>query len=224
MFFHTKTKLGEDDEHECVNAQVHLIHLRKNNTVDFDVFTKSVGLDDLVLEQYRKIWEERDVLIFMPILLPRSRGSIKLRSTNPEKHVKITSGLNYDPEDLETHSDIIEATALLGEAAALRALGARLETIVPPGCEDLPFATRDFWRCAVPQLTGTLFHPAGTCKMAPAHDPGSVVDARLRVRGVHGLRVADASVMPVVPSGNTNAPAIMVAEEATYMIKEDWDQ
>ncbi|KAK7868162.1 hypothetical protein R5R35_003036 [Gryllus longicercus] len=225
MFFHTKAKLGEDDEHECVNAQVNLIHLRKNNTVDFDVFTKSVGLDDLVLEQYREIWQERDVLIFMPILLlPRSRGNIKLRSTNPEEHVKITSGLNYDPEDLETHSDIIEATAPLGEAAALRALGARLEKVVPPGCEDLAFATRAFWRCALQQLAVPVFHPAGTCKMAPAHDPGSVVDARLRVRGVHGLRVADASVMPVVPTGNTNAPAIMVGEKAAHMIKEDWGQ
>jgi choline dehydrogenase len=67
----------------------------------------------------------------------------------------------------------------------------------------------------------SMYHPVGTCRMGPSAADGAVVDARLRVHGVAGLRVVDASVMPVVPSGNTSAPAVMVAEKAADMIRED---
>lgn len=67
----------------------------------------------------------------------------------------------------------------------------------------------------------TIYHPVGTAKMGPATDPNAVVDARLRVYGVKNLRIVDASIMPIIPTGNTNAPTIMVAEKASDMIKED---
>ena len=67
----------------------------------------------------------------------------------------------------------------------------------------------------------TSFHPAGTCKMGPASDPQAVVDARLRVHGIERLRVIDASIMPSVTSGNTNAPTMMIAEQGARFLRED---
>jgi choline dehydrogenase len=65
----------------------------------------------------------------------------------------------------------------------------------------------------------TQYHPAGTCKMGPQSDPMAVVDAQLRVRGLHGLRVADASIMPTLIGGNTNAPSIMIGEKAADLVR-----
>ena len=75
--------------------------------------------------------------------------------------------------------------------------------------------------CSSDLLGTTIFHPAGTAKMGLASDPAAVVDARLRVLGVEGLRIADASVMPAITSGNTNTPTMMIAEKAARMIIED---
>jgi choline dehydrogenase len=67
----------------------------------------------------------------------------------------------------------------------------------------------------------TIFHPVGTAKMGPASDPRAVVDSRLRVHGLSGLRVIDASVMPTITSGNTNAPTLMIAEKGAHLIATD---
>jgi len=82
--------------------------------------------------------------------------------------------------------------------------------------------TDAYWDCTTRHYTSTIYHPVGTAKMGPSSDPTAVVDSRLRVHGIQNLRVADASIMPTLVSGNTNAPVVMIGEKAADLIKQDW--
>lgn len=124
--------------------------------------------------------------------------------------------------DVAILEEAIQIALGLLETDAMRSVGARLVDIPLPACQHVPFATQEYWTCVVTQYTATIFHPAGTCKMGPEFDPDAVVDPELRVYGIRGLRVIDASIMPRVVRGNTNAPTIMIGEKGADMIKRHW--
>jgi choline dehydrogenase len=88
-----------------------------------------------------------------------------------------------------------------------------------PGCAHLEFQSDPYWECVIRHHTWSSYHDSGTCKMGPPTDPWAVVDPELRVYGVPNLRVADASIMPEITSGNINAPIIMIGEKAADLIK-----
>lgn len=104
----------------------------------------------------------------------------------------------------------------------MKKFGARPNSNRIPECAHLKFPSDDYWKCHARYYTMTIYHPTSTCKMGPPEDIEAVVDSRLRVYGIEGLRVVDASIMPKIVSGNTNAPTIMIAEKAADMVKEDW--
>ncbi len=154
---------------------------------------------------------------FGPTLIkPRSRGSITLRSADPLESPRIAGNYFADPEDLRI---LIQGVREARRLAATAAFEDVLDYEVWPGAEGADDAGLESF---VRRRTETLYHPACTCAMGPQGGPiPTVVDPRLRVHGVQGLRVADASVMPEVIGGNTNAPTIMIAEKAARMIAED---
>lgn len=150
--------------------------------------------------------------IGVTLLTPGSRGSIQLRSADPTDKPRIQACYFTDPADLTTMVAGLRRAFEIGDAPALRA---HRKTLFPPAtaATDEGSLTRH-----VRSLAQTLYHPVGTCAMGPG--PESVVDHTLQVHGLAGLRVVDASIMPVVPRGNTNAPTIMIAEKAADLIRE----
>lgn len=110
----------------------------------------------------------------------------------------------------------------LSNTKAFQKYGSKLHDIPLPNCAQYKFNSDDYWFCAMKTITKTIYHHCCTNKMGPKYDLAAVVDSRLRVYGVTGLRVVDASIMPHVPAAHTNAPTMTIAEKAADMIKEDW--
>ncbi|GFG37712.1 hypothetical protein Cfor_11788 [Coptotermes formosanus] len=156
------------------------------------------------------------------VLQPKSRGRITLKSADPHEKPLIHHNFYENPEDLETHLQAIKFALNLGKTQAFQNLGAKLHNIPIPACSNLMFSSDDYWRCAAKQTSIGLWHHSGTCKMGNSSDPDAVVDPRLKVYGVKGLRVIDSSIMPMVPAAHTNVPSIMVGEKGADLVKEDW--
>ncbi len=145
------------------------------------------------------------------LLTPKSRGSVWLSSLDPMQAPEIDPNFLAEPEDVERMVAGFKLTRRLMDTPVLRAL--RQEDLFTRGIE-----TDDQIRTVLRQEVDTVYHPVGTCRMGP--DPATaVVDATLRVHGVAGLRIVDASIMPQLVRGNTNAPTIMIAEKAADMIR-----
>ncbi|MBN9586896.1 MAG: GMC family oxidoreductase N-terminal domain-containing protein [Afipia sp.] len=149
-------------------------------------------------------------------LRPTSRGTIRIKSGEIDQAPAIAPNYLSTPEDRQVAADAIRVTRRLMTQHALSAYHPS-EYLPGPsvGDDDASLAK------AAGDIGTTIFHPVGTAKMGSASDPLAVVDERLRVHGLKGLRVVDASVMPTITSGNTNTPTAMIAEKGSAMIVED---
>jgi len=146
-------------------------------------------------------------------LRPESRGYVRLRDTDPASKPVIKPNYLSTPGDRKVAADALRLARRVSLASAL----ARFEPEeLKPGAQ---LTTDEELAKAAGDIGTTIFHPVSTCKMG--QDDMAVVDERLRVRGLEGLRVVDASIMPTITSGNTNSPTIMIAEKAADMIRED---
>ncbi|MEP7205952.1 MAG: choline dehydrogenase [Casimicrobiaceae bacterium] len=148
-------------------------------------------------------------------LRPESRGWVRLKSPDPLAAPAMQA--NYLATDLD-RATLVKGLRLARALAATHALAPYVADEYRPGKDaSSDAALLEFAK----DTGGTIFHPSGTCKMGPMTDPSTVVDPHLRVHGIAALRVVDCSIMPTLVSGNTNAPAVMIAEKAADLILQD---
>jgi choline dehydrogenase len=141
---------------------------------------------------------------------PYSRGTLRLAGTNPAEPPLLDPKYLSDERDMDTMLAALRVARTVGESPVFAEWQAT-EAVPGPDTQD-----EADWKAYIRRTTGTEWHPAGTCRIGA--DAMAVVDAELRVHGIQGLRVADASVMPVLPSTNINAAVIAIAERASEMI------
>ncbi|KAF5303570.1 hypothetical protein FQR65_LT08171 [Abscondita terminalis] len=167
------------------------------------------------------VLENLSVGIMIILLHPQSRGYIKLKSSDPFDYPIIDSrgfsDVNY--KDIETVYEGVHLCLNLLETKAFKNLDAKLHRVHLPTCKEFVYMSKDYWYCHMRQLSSSFAHVVGTCKMGPDPFQGAVVDHQLKVYGINNLRVADASIMPLIPGAHTNAPTMMIGEKAAAMIR-----
>jgi choline dehydrogenase-like flavoprotein len=166
----------------------------------------------LVDDHGRKRHFKTGYSLHMCVLRPGSRGSVGLTDADPMSAPRIDPGFLSDPADLDLLVKGVRLGQRIMTAPAFRALQPA-ELYATDANDDAVLGRQ------VRQRADTIYHPVGTCRMGAADDPQAVVDPTLKVRGLEGLYVVDASVMPTLIGGNTNAPTIMIAEKAADMLR-----
>ena len=174
-----------------------------------------IGWAPFLIGENYTLAKESGVTAFTHILRSESTGSIHATSADP----KTPPEINFNFLSAQLDRDVtVEGMRFLRRIMTAPALQGIATDEIAPGIDiDSDTELLDWTR----QNAETTYHPVGTCKMGPDGDPMAVVDHRLRVHGIKGLRVADASIMPTLTSGNTNAPSIMIGEKAARMLLED---
>ncbi len=156
---------------------------------------------------------EGDCMVIAPVLVsPRARGQVWLRSTDPRDKPRIITNTLGPPEDL---ASLIAGMRLAREIADQLPLKQTIVKELKPGADAVD---DDELAADLRRRLMLIYHPVGTCRMSDT-DEAAVVDSQLRVHGIENLRVVDASIMPIIPGGNTNAPTIMIAEKAADLIR-----
>jgi choline dehydrogenase len=157
-----------------------------------------------------KVDQRPALTIFSTLIYPKSRGTLRLGSADPAAAPVIDPGYLTEPDDAEV---LLDGMELIREAMHSKLIAGDVALELSPGADH---AGRAALAKEVPNRATSVYHAVGTCRMGT--DERAVVDPELRVRGVDGLRVADASIMPAITGGNTNAPAMMIGEHAASLI------
>lgn len=179
-----------------------------------------VGFTPQAYKQVFGPYEKKPILVCMAQMLhPKSRGTVRLRSKSPYDFPDIDPNYFSDPYDLADVVEGLKTCIKVLSTPVMEKIGAKLFNTSFPGCEPFHDDLHLRITCTVKSAVMSLSHPVGTAKMGDPNDPSAVVDPELRVKGIKGLRVVDASVMPTIIWGNPNIPTIMIAEKASDMIK-----
>ncbi|XP_056648601.1 glucose dehydrogenase [FAD, quinone]-like [Diorhabda sublineata] len=164
-------------------------------------------------------------LTMSPVTLhPKSEGYVTLRSNNPLEPPIMVANYLSELEDVRVLVDGIRVIQRLMNSTIMKEKYGpeEIKDDYGPCASKFSYDSDDFWECAVKYYTGAENHQACSCKMGPSTDPMAVIDSKLMVHGIDGIRVMDASAMPILVSGNTHATIVMMAERGVDFIKERW--
>ena len=218
-FVNTKYANASDD---LPDIEFHFVS-GSTNSDGGNQLRKAHGLTEQFYDTVFGPINNRDTWSIIPMLLrPKSVGSIRLRSKNPFDYPYIYPNYFQDDFDMKTLVEGVKIAVAVSKTMSMQRFGSNLVAYNWPGCTNIQPFTDLFWECMIRQYSVTIYHPVGTCKMGPYWDTEAVVDPQLKVYGVRGLRVIDASIMPKLIGANTNAPTIMIGEKGADLIKDYW--
>ncbi|XP_017130438.1 glucose dehydrogenase [FAD, quinone] [Drosophila elegans] len=187
-----------------------------------------LGFRPELIQAQQEMLKKWDLLQIMGSLMhPLARGKVSLSGKNCSDQAKIENHYGEAREDQQTLLRYVRYIQKLTNTRSFRRCGLRFWLPPLEECDILTPDSDDYWLCYIRYFYVGAWHSVGTCRMAPRmnfQEDGGVVDERLRVHGVKGLRVVDASIMPELPAGNTNGPAMMIGEKGAEMILEDRGQ
>lgn len=164
----------------------------------------------------------RTFIMYVVLLQPKSVGTVTLKSADPFDYPEIDSRFLTDSRDIESIYAGVQLVREIVNTEAFKKFNATFEVARLPACSQFVYLSKDYWFCFIRHLTMNLYHPVGTCKMGPNPRKGAVVDARLRVHGIKGLRVADGSVVPFSLAAHPAAAIMLVGERTAEFIKNDY--
>lgn len=201
---------------------IQVIHTQVVNTKQsIEAFQALTRMNSEIQASVARLYKHYDLIIPIAFLIKtQSRGRIFLRSKDPYDFPRIVPGYLQFERDKDT---LVEAIAKMAEIGQKVTGIQKVVDLKVAACDDHEPLTPAYWKCAIPYLTMSGYHSIGSVRMGPQTDRLAAVDNRLRIYGIKNLRVADASIMPSLPGGNTNAPTVMIAEKVSQMIKNDWN-
>ncbi len=189
------------------------------NTIAADNFRRRINVDkDIFWKLFGNMENQEGFSIILIQTHPQSVGYIRLSSRDPLDHPEIEPNYFSFEEEVKTMRQGIRVIQKLLKTKPFLDLGSRQHHVTHPHCASNQYDSDAYWECYLRNLAVTGFHPVGTCEMGGQGDQSAVVGPDLRVKGVRGLRVIDASIMPTHISGNINAAVIMIAEKAADLI------
>ncbi|CAH1404138.1 unnamed protein product [Nezara viridula] len=212
-----------NDEDDYPDIQLRFIYARFNETEVITDLSKAHGFEEEIVVGLLEKLKYHDLIITqMSLLRPHSVGTIRLKSNDPDGAPLIISNYLEHPKDFTELMYGIRFIEKLVNTKTMHKYNASMDYVDFAGCCGIPYGSDYYWSCAFSHIAGTGHNQIGTCKMGPCEDPDAVVDPQLRVHGIHGLRVADASILPSSVTGSTMATVIMIGEKVSDMIKYQW--
>ncbi|XP_028163938.1 glucose dehydrogenase [FAD, quinone]-like [Ostrinia furnacalis] len=206
------------------DVQVDHNYFVPNTSYVYSMCSDIMSFQDNICKQFESFNENKELIIFfISLCRPHSKGKILLRTKNSSDLPKIYPKYFSDKRDMETFVKGIQKLTEIINTPTFKNVKAELRRISHKDCDETEFASDEYWECMARTVTYNVYHPVGTAKMGRSMDDSSVLDYKLNVYGVQRLRVADASAMPTIPSVNTNAAVMMIAERAADFIKETYE-